>query len=326
MDFTMSLPLEKFNLFTTDKADEAREIVSQVYCDHTLVPEGKCDLDAQHNRVELSDISLNYLQYGADVKVEPGHLDDFYLFQLPLDGEAEICTNNHTFNTSPGKSSVINPSEYTKMRWNRSCKKLMVQIKREALEQRLSRILMRPIINPILFHHEIKETDNPHAGSWWNQIWNLVQELDNGLDPWRSRFILEDLERSLLTSMLFSFNHNYRDILRKQESTVAPKHVKKLEEYIHNHLQDNITIDDLVSISGVTSRSIYNGFKSFLGTTPMKYILQARLEKVREDLLNPNQSNNVTQIATKWNFTQLGRFAACYKKVFGESPTETLHK
>jgi len=322
----MSKPLEKFNLFTTGEADEAREIVSRVYCDHTLTPENKGSINASHNRAQLSQVSLNYMEYGADVKVEPGHLDDFFLFQLPMQGEAEICTNNHNFSTSRGSSSVINPSEYTKMRWNRDCKKLMVQIKRDALEQRLSRILMRPIAKPILFEHQVKETENPHAGTWWRQVWHLVKELDHGLDPWRSHFLLEDLERNLLTSVLFSFQHNYLDTLRTQESTVAPKHVKQVEEYIRTHLQDNITIDDLVELTGVSSRSIYNGFKSFRGTTPMKYILQARLEKVHAELLNPAQGKNVTQIATKWNFSQLGRFSACYKKVYGESPTDTLRK
>jgi len=223
----MNKPLEKFNLFTTSDADEAREIVSQVYCDHTLEPVKRGGIDACHNRAQLSQISLNYLEYGADVKVEPGHLDDFFLFQLPMEGKAEICTNNHNFNTSKGSSSVINPSEYTKMRWNRDCKKLMVQIKRNALEQRLSRILMRPIAKPILFDHKVMESENPHAGNWWRQVWNLVQEIDYGLDPWRSHFILDDLERNLLTSVLFSFQHNYLETLRAQESTIAPKHVKQ---------------------------------------------------------------------------------------------------
>lgn len=322
----MKKPLEKFCLFNTSETDEAREIVSRVFCDHTLVPEKRGGLNVQHNRALLSQVSLNYMEYGADVKVEPGHLNDFFLFQLPMEGAAEICTNNHTFMSSQNVSSAINPSEYTKMHWNRKCKKLMVQIKHEAMEERLSRILMRPIDKPILFHHEVKESENPHAGNWWRQIWSLVQELDHNLDPWRSRFLLEDLERNLMTSVLFSFNHNYMDKLRNQESSATPKHVKLVEEYILENLKNNITIEHLVEISGMSSRSIYNGFNNFRGATPMKYILQARLKKVREDLLNPMQTMSVTQIATKWNFCQLGRFSASYKKVYGEFPSETLRK
>ena len=322
----MKKPLEKFCLFNTREADEAREIVSRVYCDHKLLPEKAGDINACHNRAQLSRVSLNYMEYGADVEVEPGYLKDFFLFQLPLEGAASICTNKDEFITSGGIASAINPSEYTRMRWNRECKKLLVQVKREAMEERLSRLLMHPIDRPILFHHEVRNADNPHAGSWWRQVWNLVHELDNDLDPWRSHFLLEDLERNLLTSLLFSFNHNYMDQLRSQESTAAPKHVKQVEDYILAHLKEHITIDDLVRISGVSSRSIYNGFKSFRGTTPMKYILQARLERVRQELLTPLQDKSVTQIATKWGFTQLGRFAAAYKKVYGESPSDTLRK
>ena len=320
----MKKPLDKFYLLNTSEADEARAIVSRVFCDHTLVPKKAGAIKALHNRAQLSQISLNYMEYGADVTVEPGCLKDFFLFQLPLEGAAEICTHNDSFTTAKGISSAINPSEYTKMHWNKDCKKLMVQVKREAMEERLSRILMRPIEKPILFHHQVKDSQNPHAGTWWRQVWNLVHEIDEGHDPWRSHFLLEDLERNLLTSLLFSFNHNYLDLLKAQDSTAAPRHVKQVEDYIQAHLKDNITIDDLVDISGVSSRSIFNGFKSFRGTTPMKYILQARLEKVREELMLPFQDKSVTDIATKWNFTQLGRFSATYKKVYGESPSDTL--
>jgi AraC-like DNA-binding protein len=34
----------------------------------------------------------------------------------------------------------------------------------------------------------------------------------------------------------------------------------------------------------------------------------------------------VTQIATGFGFTELGRFSVEYRKVFGESPSDTLHQ
>ncbi len=317
-------PLQKFRLFHSHDADEAQEIVSNVYCDHKLTPDRVGKVDALHNRTNLAGISLNYMEYGADVAVEPGYLENFFLFQLPIEGQALICTNNDEFTTSMGTSSAINPSEYTRMRWSADCKKLLVQVKKEAMEERLSRILMRPIDKPILFIHEVVGDNNAHAQNWWRQVWNLVNELDHDLDPWRSHFLLEDLERNLLTSLLFSFNHNYLDQLKSRESTAAPKHVKQAEDFIIAHLKDHISIDDLTELTGVSSRSIYNGFQSFRGTTPMKFILEMRLAKVREDLRIGCPEKNVTDIATRWGFTQLGRFSVAYKKVYGESPSKTL--
>ncbi len=324
-EHNMSKPLEKYSLFHTSDADEAREIVSKVYCDHTLKPEHSGPLDACHNRASLSSVSVNYMQYGSDVSVEPGFLDRFFLFQLPVKGAAEITTGDKEFTTTVGMSSAINPTDYTKMIWNRDCKKLMVQVRAEAMEMRLSRLLMRPIDKPILFDQCIA-ADNRPANDWWQQIKHLVSDLDQGMNPWRSRHILEDMERHLLTNLLYSFRHNYMDALLAQELQAAPKHVKLAEDYIHEHLKDAMSIDDLVEITGVSQRSIFEGFRSFRGTTPMKYVLQLRLEKVREELLSSGPGRSVTDIAIKWGFSQLGRFSVSYKKVYGESPSSTLKR
>jgi len=325
LGYNMAKPLEKYSLFHTTDADEAREIVSRVYCDHTLMPSHSGPLDACHNRARLSAVSVNYMEYGSDIYVEPGYLDRFFLFQLPVEGAARITTDNKDFTTTVGMASAINPTEYTKMHWNEDCKKLLVQIRADAMEMRLSRLLMRPIDKPILFDQCIS-ADNRLAASWWRQIRHLVSDLDNDMDPWRSRPMLEDMERHLMTSLLYSFNHNYMATLLAQEDQAAPKHVKKAEDYILDHLKDPLSIDDLVEVTGVSQRSIFEGFRSFRGTTPMKYVLQLRLEKVREDLLKSGPDRSVTDIALKWGFTQLGRFSVSYKKVYGESPSETLKR
>ena len=321
----MTMPLKKYGLFQTTDADEAREIVSKVYCDHTLKPSHSGLLDACHNRARLSSVSVNYMQYGTDIQVEPGYLSRFFLFQLPIEGAARISADDKEFTTTVGMASAINPTDYTKMHWNEDCKKLMVQVRAEAMETRLSRLLMRPIDKPILFDPCIT-ADNSLAHNWWRQVRHLIDDLDNGLDPWRSRNILEDMERNLLTSLLYSFRHNYMDALQAQEVQAAPKHVKLAEDYIHAHLKDPLSIDDLVTVTGVSQRSVFEGFKSFRGTTPMKYVLQLRLEKVRGELLTSGPNRTVTDIALKWGFNQLGRFSVCYKKVYGESPSETLKK
>ncbi|MBL4802911.1 MAG: AraC family transcriptional regulator [Emcibacter sp.] len=321
----MNKPLQRYSLFQTTDADKAREMVSKVYCDHILKPHQSGPIDACHNRVNLSAVSVNYMQYGTDIHVEPGFLDRFFLFQLPLEGSAQIITGKEDFTTTVGTSSAINPTDYTKMRWNKECKKLLVQVRAEAMESRLSRLLMRPIDKPILFDSQVRSS-NKQAHSWWQQIKHLVTELEDGMDPWRSRHILEDLERHLLTSLLYSFNHNYLDDLLAQESQAAPKHVKRAEDYILSHLKEPISIDDLVAVTGVSQRSLFEGFRQFRGTSPMKYVFQLRLENVREELRDSGSDRNVTDIALKWGFTQLGRFSVAYKKVYGESPPNTLRQ
>jgi transcriptional regulator GlxA family with amidase domain len=58
----------------------------------------------------------------------------------------------------------------------------------------------------------------------------------------------------------------------------------------------------------------------------MRYVRNARFERVRESLLRAEAEESVTEIAVGWGFTHMGRFSVEYRKRFGESPSETLRK
>ena len=57
----------------------------------------------------------------------------------------------------------------------------------------------------------------------------------------------------------------------------------------------------------------------------MAYLRRQRLERVREELLVAAPGAvNVTEVATRWGFTHLSRFAASYRAAFSENPSDTL--
>jgi transcriptional regulator GlxA family with amidase domain len=56
----------------------------------------------------------------------------------------------------------------------------------------------------------------------------------------------------------------------------------------------------------------------------MKYLRNVRLDRVRHELLERAPGIGVTEVAHRWGFMQLGRFANAYQQRFGELPSETL--
>ena len=79
----LPLPLQRYRLFESHDMDEARESVARVFCPHKLVMvRPRTELDACHHSARLHrDVSLNYVQYGPGVQIDPGYLQDFFLLQ-----------------------------------------------------------------------------------------------------------------------------------------------------------------------------------------------------------------------------------------------------
>ena len=87
------------------------------------------------------------------------------------------------------------------------------------------------------------------------------------------------------------------------------------------------TARDIAAAAGVSIRTLLEGFRHFRGTTPMAALRAMRLKAVRGELLvAAGRATSVTDIALKWGFINLGRFAEAYRKRYGELPSQTLRR
>ena len=65
-----------------------------------------------------------------------------------------------------------------------------------------------------------------------------------------------------MTALLLSHPHNYSDALRRLEKPIAPRDVRRAIDYIEAHLDQAITVADLVEATGVAGRTLFMHFKS----------------------------------------------------------------
>jgi transcriptional regulator GlxA family with amidase domain len=101
----------------------------------------------------------------------------------------------------------------------------------------------------------------------------------------------------------------------------------RFEAAIRENLGQFIGVAELCRIVGVERRTLARAFQEIHGTTPSRYLRATRLNLAREALLVPGaECKTVTEIATRFGFRELGRFAAAYRAVFGESPSETMRR
>lgn len=83
---------------------------------------------------------------------------------------------------------------------------------------------------------------------------------------------------------------------------------------------------DIADAIGVSDRSLHLGFRRFRNTTPAAYLRRIRLEAVHDELSLPENELPVHEVAVKWGFAHMGRFAARYRAVFGVYPSETVKR
>jgi transcriptional regulator GlxA family with amidase domain len=101
--------------------------------------------------------------------------------------------------------------------------------------------------------------------------------------------------------------------------------VERAEAYFHAHQGDGVTLSRLCRIFGWSERGLRNAFYSVRGMGPKRCLMVERLREVRRTLSDETSGpTSVTQVATAYGFYELGRFAAIYKKEFGEAPSDTL--
>jgi|KBSSwiS6_1023812.scaffolds.fasta_scaffold10759_2 AraC family ethanolamine operon transcriptional activator len=101
--------------------------------------------------------------------------------------------------------------------------------------------------------------------------------------------------------------------------------VSRASEFLSRHAAEGVRISELARAAGVSERTLRNAFHAEHGLSPKKFDLRERLCGARRALCNAESSHKtVTSVACEFGFYELGRFALTYKKMFGESPSETF--
>jgi AraC family ethanolamine operon transcriptional activator len=96
--------------------------------------------------------------------------------------------------------------------------------------------------------------------------------------------------------------------------------------YLMDHRTSPVTVGELCAASGTNERTLERVFLETYGLSPAALVKSVRLTGARRALQDPSGSTSVTDVALRWGFFHLGRFAHDYRDLFGESPSDTLRR
>ncbi|WP_237387418.1 AraC family transcriptional regulator [Xenorhabdus sp. Sc-CR9] len=310
-------------LFSSTDLDEIKSMVGRVMQPHQLnILNGCRKLDAKMHYIPLGDFSMSRLRYGANVEINPGELTDFFLIQMPLTGCARIESGDQQLDSTPNMASVLSPNQHTSMRWNADSDQFMVRMSRSLLERTLVGILGHPLDHPLIFELGFEWQ---HCQAWRCLMPYLLECLTQIPDILQYKLVTNQLEQLLSATLLSTHQHNYSESPSNHRSSIRPRHVRRVQEYLQAHAHESVTVEQLAQIAGVSLRSLYSGFKEFLNISPMQYLRDLRMEHVRTELM-AGEATSVTGVALRWGFAHMGRFSAEYKARYGETPSKSLKR
>jgi AraC-like DNA-binding protein len=124
----------------------------------------------------------------------------------------------------------------------------------------------------------------------------------------------------------------FEELSSQYASSLAPspnareRILRKALDIVNDPDEIPLAVSDLCDRIGTSSSTLNRVFVSEYGVSPKSYIRFRCLSAVRDALACSPPETMVADVANRWGFWHMGQFAADYRAMFGELPSNTLNR
>jgi len=110
----------------------------------------------------------------------------------------------------------------------------------------------------------------------------------------------------------------YGDGEKKELKWERDDEIGRAVNHVRNHFRAEISIGDLVKVSGLSHRKLHRGFIELFGVAPMQFITRTRIEAACDDLLT--SSKKLSVIAKENGFYDQSSFTQLFRRQMKITP------
>jgi AraC family transcriptional regulator len=187
-------------------------------------------------------------------------------------------------------------------------------------------------LNPALFDYAINDASNldrteliPHFATPDPLVYQIGLALKNVLatDPHGSRLYAETTASMLSIHLLQRYSH--RKLEFKDYADGLPRStLQRVIEYIRSHLDRELGLTELAEISHLSPHYFTRLFKRSTGLTPHQFVIQCRVERAKDLLLQGKDS--IVEIAQQVGFANQAHLNVHIKRSLGVTPKQILQQ
>jgi AraC family transcriptional regulator len=122
----------------------------------------------------------------------------------------------------------------------------------------------------------------------------------------------------LLVDWLLRLHQPPRVGVALQAGGLSSRHLRRVCDFVADHLAEDISLDDLADLTGLTCKHFARAFKQSTGLPPHQYLIVQRIEAAKRCLVDAKAS--LADIALACGFADQSHFTATFRKVVGVPP------
>ena len=270
-------------------------------------------------------IALCSNQFATQIDIQ-GEGINCFCFLMTLQGSVELARSNSEGIVGGTNGVVFDGSPGTKILTSDISARQSLWIEADALEHALEGMLGESLRKRLEFSPGV-DWSSGLAASLRRQIDFLARDMarpDGVADNPVALACMTDL---MLSLVLRGARHNYLSRLENRcRPSAVPAYVRRAEDFMHANAAIPIRMEHVANAAGCSVRTLGAVFRRFRDTAPNAALRMIRLDEVQAELIRAAASGSVVEVARRYGFTNPARFAAAYRRRFGETPAETAQR
>ncbi|MER5300693.1 AraC family transcriptional regulator [Streptomyces lasiicapitis] len=281
-----------------------------------------CGGDHELRGVAAHDFAVGYFASPLDVRVASTEGRGSYFVNIGVSGAISASCGGRRATLDAATAGVVNPGDTQELRPLRGGRTRFLGLRIDAalVDQEFTALTGHPPVSTVRFDFAL-DLAEPKGRAVRLLVRSLLEQLDSG-DPLFQRPELQRSQlRCIVTALLLAQPHSHTGELRDGPRPGHPRSLRAALAFVEANLTERIGLGDIAHAAHCSPRTISSAFRDRLGLSPMAYVRNLRLDRIRADILA--STDPIGAIAYRWGVAHLGRFAAEYRDRFAELPSDT---